>query len=176
MIEAPRGAILQRKGPAWCPGVVSLGEVCPTGRAGQASSLERLWCWGCGGSAASTPGAGSQTGGLHPSPAPAPTQPEEAALAPLGVALGPGLGLVCPRADLGIPRVARGSVGGAAAETRTPAHPRPPGSQPQATGGQRPLPRGRPAGHAPRGPAPRGRCPMGGRRARASRAPIVMQI
>lgn len=167
-----------------CPGVVSLGEMCPTGRAGQVSSLRAPGVLG----ARRVRGQHSRSGERDwgslaepcapppPSEMPAKTQPEEAALAPLGVAPGPGLGLACSRADLGIPRVAGGGVGGAAAGTRTPAHPRPPGSQPRATGGQRPLPRGRPAGHAPRGPAPRGRCPMGGRRARASRAPIVMRV
>lgn len=189
MTEAPGGAVLQRKGPAWLRSqardVLELslwGKCVPRAGLGEPRPCERLRCWGRGVPATSTPGAGSETGGLYPSPAPpqsempAKTQPEEAALAPLGAALGPGLDLLCPRTELGIPRVSRGSVGGAAAETRTPAHPRPPGSQPRAAGGQRPLPRGRPTGHAPRGPAPRERCPMGGRRARASRAPIVMQI
>lgn len=76
MTEAPRGAVLQRKGPAWLRsqsrGVLELspwGKCVLRAELGRSHPCERLGCWGRGGSAASTPGAGSETGGLHPSPA-----------------------------------------------------------------------------------------------------------
>lgn len=95
-------------------------------------------------------------------------------LGPLGVVLGPGPGLFCPRREPGISRVARVRVGGTTAETRTPQ--RPPGSSPREAGDQRPLPCGaprrtRPGTRPAPAPPPRRCLPISGLPARASRTP-----
>lgn len=135
MTEAPKERFSAER-PAWlvpvprCPGVVSLGEMCPTGRAGQVSSLRAPGVLG----ARRVRGQHSRSEGANwgslaePSRLPAPVEmparpnPEEAALAPSKGRARPRAGPGLFARGHGIPRVA-GGVGGAAGGD---ADPRPP--------------------------------------------------